>query len=68
MKDAIFVTLAAASLIGVAYCGHIIRDSKPKQFNWAIQGVYSQPDCANQPGSHPWYIENSDRSWFMGCR
>jgi hypothetical protein len=43
------------------------------EFNWAIQGKYSQLDCSSQPGAHPWYIEVPDdelspHQFFMGCR
>lgn len=42
--------------------------SHANEASWAIQGIYSQLDCASQPGARPWYIENEGRSWYMGCQ
>jgi len=46
---------------------------KEESFNWAIQGVYSQLDCKNQPGKRPYYVDalGDDglyHSYFLECR
>jgi hypothetical protein len=43
------------------------------QFNWAIQGVYSQLDCSNQPTKSPYYVDvlgddGQYHSYFLECR
>jgi hypothetical protein len=31
--------------------------------SWAIQGIYSQLDCANQPDTRPFYVDG----FFLEC-
>lgn len=59
--------LSYCVLLQIIFCLGCQEPRHTGEANWAIQGIYSQPDCANQPGARPWYIENEGRNWFMGC-
>ena len=46
---------------------HRMAQHREKWELFSIQGETSYLDCEGQPGTHPWYIENSGQEWFMGC-
>ncbi len=36
--------------------------------SWAIQGKYSQTDCASQPGTTAYYVYADMHKFFLECR
>ena len=44
------------------------KDPHAGEASWSIQGLYSHPNCDNQPGTRPYYLEMDDGSWiFLEC-
>lgn len=60
--------LAVAILLALALSGCASQTQHAGEFDWAIQGLYSQLDCANQPGTRPYYVESSEHWFFLECR
>lgn len=65
MRDYLTVAIAVIVLAGCAATQH---HQHAGEFDWAIQGIYSQLDCANQPGTRPYYVDSGDHWFFLECR
>ena len=71
----VVAAVCVAVVIGYAVWAH--SHAHDASENWAIQGVYSQLDCHNQPGTHPDYEtapsvdadgNESVLIYFLGCK